>query len=100
MCDIWNRQKKECLRLETDILMYRYFTQYMCCKSETLPSLGIVRMGICVMEPFLPSTRPARYDLIRKEHINISQIRLVKLTKFELGIFYSLKNKQQGDCTS
>lgn len=25
-----------------------------------LPSLGIVRMGIWVMEPFLPSTRPAR----------------------------------------
>jgi len=25
-----------------------------------LPSFGIVKMGICVMEPFLPSTRPAR----------------------------------------
>lgn len=24
------------------------------------PSLGMVRMGIWVMEPFLPSTRPAR----------------------------------------
>ena len=26
-----------------------------------LPSLGIVRIGICVIEPFLPSTRPALY---------------------------------------
>ena len=25
-----------------------------------IPSLGMVRIGICVMEPFLPSTRPAR----------------------------------------
>ena len=28
--------------------------------SRGLPSLGIVKMGICVMDPFLPSTRPAR----------------------------------------
>lgn len=28
--------------------------------SPSSPSLGIVKMGICVMEPFLPSTRPAR----------------------------------------
>ena len=26
------------------------------------PSLGIVRIGICVMEPFLPSTRPALWE--------------------------------------
>ena len=28
----------------------------------TLPSLGIVKMGICVIDPFLPSTRPALYN--------------------------------------
>ena len=28
---------------------------------ESLPSLGIVKIGICVIEPFLPSTRPALY---------------------------------------
>ena len=65
-----NSQKKECFRLEKNILTYRKFTKY--CKSKTLPSLGIVRIGICVMEPFLPSTRPARYDLIKNEQININ----------------------------
>ena len=33
------------------------------CKKSSFykPSLGIVKIGICVIEPFLPSTRPARY---------------------------------------
>jgi len=64
------------------MLMYRYFTQY--CKGETLPSLGMVRMGICVMEPFLPSTRPARYDLIKKKHIKISQS-FINLLVMQIG---------------
>lgn len=29
-------------------------------KSSVIPSLGIVKIGICVMEPFRPSIRPAR----------------------------------------
>ena len=28
--------------------------------NAVLPSLGNVKIGICVMEPFLPSIRPAR----------------------------------------
>ena len=30
-----------------------------------IPSLGIVKIGIWVMEPFLPSTRPARCKMIK-----------------------------------
>ena len=29
-------------------------------RHEVLPSLGIVRIGICVIEPLRPCTRPAR----------------------------------------
>lgn len=28
-------------------------------------------MGICVMEPFLPSTRPARYDLMKTTYQSV-----------------------------
>lgn len=29
-------------------------------EKESLPSLGMVKIGICVMEPLRPSTLPAR----------------------------------------
>lgn len=31
-----------------------------------VPSFGIVRMGICVMEPLRPSTRPARSYIVAR----------------------------------
>lgn len=32
----------------------------------SIPSLGIVRIGICVIEPLRPSTRPARSYMVDK----------------------------------
>ena len=44
MCDIWS------------MLVCALFD----CDEACLPSLGMVRIGICVIEPLRPSTRPAR----------------------------------------
>ncbi len=35
-------------------------------EDEDIPSLGMVRMGICVMDPLRPSTRPARSYIVDK----------------------------------
>ena len=50
MCDIYKR-KSACSEKET---------------LPAIPSLGIVRMGIWVIDPLRPSTRPARSYMVDK----------------------------------
>lgn len=61
MGDVWVRGTKV-----GRILSFRVARQ------QHLPSFGIVKMGICVMEPFRPSTRPARYRNIEWCHRHAS----------------------------
>lgn len=58
-CNIWPTLGMFCVCVSVGMVRVRTEKERVCVL-ECVPSLGMVRMGICVIDPFLPSTLPAR----------------------------------------